>query len=368
MNREQLIEGANQKLALAPFKPGEWIGALSDLARATESSHAQLAGWIAPDGLPFSLVSDEPDGLIGHWLEAGGADPRHNPIVARGERMGVLEIVSDAEVISRDARRRHPMWGEFYDKVKLPHLCFTTLWREGPASLMLTLPRSPRDGVITDDQRSAFAAVAVRFQRAAMLARSLQQDGTRLLKGAFDAIAISALVLDGFGRLIGASRAAEDALRSGTLVQIRHGKPRVEGPAAGELDLAVQACLRDASAAPRTVRTRSRRGKGLLRISPLPRHACDFGFGAAVLVVIEPDAPQDRPAQPDIPALLTPSERVIAAALIDGHRPREIAEMRASSIETVRTHIKNIYAKAGVGGHIEFMIKARPPRPADQSE
>ena len=54
---------------------------------------------------------------------------------------------------------------------------------------------------------------------------------------------------------------------------------------------------------------------------------------------------------------LSPREREILPLLADGLRYKEIADELNISIETIRTHIRNIYQKLEVGSRTEALNK-----------
>lgn len=357
--RAALLDEMSTTLLAAPFQPDAWMGALGLLAEATGSSHGELIGWNGPYSVPFNLISDLPDDaaeLVAAWERDGGADPLQNPIVRRGTLTRNLEVVSDDEIISRDDRKSHRIWAEFYDKLDMPHICFTPLWRDGHAQLMLTVLRSSRDGVIDADQRRLFAASAPAWQAAATLARALRNEAGRLLAGAFDTLSIAAVVVDGFGRPMSVSSAAQSAFDGGRYLRVTRG---VLCDAAGR-PINLAPVLQPPQRAHAIRLTGEGGGSLVLRASPLPRAALDLGFGAAALVVLEPEggaAPIELPLH--IAARLTPAERTIANHLLAGERPAQIADRRGIAVETVRTHIKRIYAKCDVAGVVEFLAKAR---------
>lgn len=363
-DREHLIARAGEALALAPFRPAEWLTALRCLAQATGSSHGRLAGWIAPGALPFYLMTDEPEGVMQRWIDIGGIDPARNPIIAGGLKAAVLEILSDTEIISADERRRHPMWGDFYDKVGLPHLCFTTLWRDAAAHLVLTVPRSVGDGPIDDDQRNAFRTLAHMFRSAALVWRSLKNEEAQIAKGALDVVSVAAVILDGFGRVAAVSKAAEEILRECKTVRVRDGRLEGVNGAFAQVEAAVRACFGGCGAAHLTLPDHAGEGGALtLRVAPFRREADEAGFGAVAIVVLERAAQSavqsaSHGLRAELAAVLTPAEREVAAALLGGARPIEIAQRRAVSVETVRSQIKHIYQKAGVSGYMEFVAAA----------
>lgn len=59
---------------------------------------------------------------------------------------------------------------------------------------------------------------------------------------------------------------------------------------------------------------------------------------------------------------LTLAEAEVAASLMDGHEPRQIAERRGVRVSTIRTQIRNILAKCRVGRQIDLVkLIARLP-------
>ena len=62
---------------------------------------------------------------------------------------------------------------------------------------------------------------------------------------------------------------------------------------------------------------------------------------------------------------LTRTEAEIANAMFSGMNPREIAETRRVSIETVRSHIKNLLQKTESSRQVELVVKLS--RLTDQS-
>lgn len=363
MGRQADIAGVIDRLAEAPYAEDQWPEALRLLAAATGSTFSQLAGWTKRGQLPLNLTWNEPDGMIEHWMALGGTDPDINPVVRVGLRTPELRLLSDDEVMTRDARKRLPLWQDIYEAYDLPHPCLTTIWRDGvdPSyHLILVVNRNGRAGSIEPAERAAFAAIALRWREAALLAQTVGQEGGRVLAGAFDALSVAALALDAFGRIVAVSQAAEALLRETRVIGVRHGRLRgATAAAARTLDqlLAPFHILRRPPPAPVAAELRGNGQTLCVRVSALPRHRFAAGFSAATLVVIEP--PSTPLLSPGLVALFTPAERDIAAALLRGERPSQIAAARGVSISTVRSQLKVIFAKADVGGQVEFIAQAR---------
>lgn len=346
-------------LVRAPFEAGRWVTALTATAHATGSGSACLVGWLASGEVFGVLARDQQAGMRRDWLEHGGNDPRRNPLVRHGMLSPLMREFSDEEVISPDERRRHPLWNEFYKKIGFTHYAVCHISRRGNGHLSLQVSRTPKQGPIEDGQRRVFRELARHWRNAATLSSALKSEGTRLLAGALDGLSLAAVVLDGFGRIVAMTPAAEKILCRGTLLRANSGG--IAAAAAQEsatLDAAVQGSLGNlwdagiASAFP----MRGRNGSSAhIRVSPLPRDN-DIGFGAAAMIVIDkagdPDcAPHTRPECFG----LTPAETEVARAIISGRRATHIARERCVSIQTVRAQIKSIYAKAGLHSRAELM-------------
>lgn len=60
-----------------------------------------------------------------------------------------------------------------------------------------------------------------------------------------------------------------------------------------------------------------------------------------------------KPARPEIPTVLTPTEEEILRMIARGKSVKEIAHERTSSIHTITTHKKNIFRKLGINNVYE---------------
>lgn len=69
------------------------------------------------------------------------------------------------------------------------------------------------------------------------------------------------------------------------------------------------------------------------------------------------DAFRATPAQPDAAAVLSPREKEIIGHLAKGYLYKEIAGQLGLSVETIRTHIHNIYEKLHVRSRTEAVMK-----------
>jgi DNA-binding NarL/FixJ family response regulator len=99
-----------------------------------------------------------------------------------------------------------------------------------------------------------------------------------------------------------------------------------------------------------SVRTRRPRGPKLSPAIPTPLdlRATRASVGAEKLVVFS--LPLGPPA---LPETLSPAERAIALALLDGRSNSEIAKARRTSVRTVANQLASLFRKLGVGSRAE---------------
>lgn len=294
------------------------------------------------------------------WTAHGGNDPRRNPLVARLLRTPVLREFSEDEVLSSEERLRHPLWNEFYLRIAIPHYCVCPIWRDADGYLVaVQLSRTTAQGEIPESERKIFRRLARPWRDAAMISRTLKNEGTRLLAGALETLSIAALILDGLGRVVAMSEAAENILRAGEFLQLKSGTLTAQcDDSEAALASAVHCSIGSVEEGGRAAIARVRGLKGgvaSLRAHPLPREN-DIAFGAAAVVVVENASDDGIARSGGLEGFgLTKTEFEIATAVLRGRRVRTIARDRKVAYETVRSQIKSIYSKAGVHNRAEFM-------------
>ena len=302
--------------------------------------------------------------LTRDWTAHGGNDPGRNPLVAHLLHTPVLREFSEGDVLSSEERLRHPLWNEFYLRIDIPHYCVCPIWRDADGCLVaVQLSRTTGQGEIPEGERKIFRRLARPWRDAAMISRTLKNEGARVLAGALDTLSIAALFLDGLGRVVAMSEAAENILRTGEFLQLKSGtlKARCDDAEAA-LASAVQCSVgsfEDGGGAA-TAKLRGLKGGVVtLRAHPLPRENV-IAFGAAAVVVVENASDDGIVQSGGLEGFgLTKTEIEIATAVLRGRRVRTIARDRKVAYETVRSQIKSIYSKAGVHSRAEFMSQRK---------
>jgi DNA-binding CsgD family transcriptional regulator len=360
-SRVSHFDSAAAHLLRAPFDQEQWLPALSATAGATGSANATLMGVLSSGETQFALSPSRPQPIMREmlrdWVACGGNDPKRNPLAARALSSPVLHEFSDADVISAEERRHHPLWNEFYNRHGLPHFGICSIWRDADSQILLTLSRTQGQGAIPEGARSTFRRLAKRWHDAATFLHAMKTEGTKLLTGALDGLSIAAIVLDGFGRVVAVTTAAQAIITAGKFLRLKRG--RIEVIWAHEesrLERMVRGCVGSMREKGRSAVLRLRNSQGAaitVRAWPLP-HQNDLAFGPAALLILEP---QGSPGLTDFG--LTAAEIEIAGAVMAGVPVRDIAQRRCAKYETVRSQIKSIYSKAGVRSRAEFTARCK---------
>lgn len=94
-----------------------------------------------------------------------------------------------------------------------------------------------------------------------------------------------------------------------------------------------------------------------IHISPIRTSNVPTSEPIAAVAFVNDPIRRQRPAEELLRALyrLTPAECRVALLMVDGNIPKKIAEMVGVSVETVRSQIKSIFAKAGVNRQSELI-------------
>ena len=344
----------------AALRPECWHDTLAQLARATGSAHGQLIGIGGTRAAELNVISDFDPALIEQGPALGIYDPgASSRIVAAqtAERANRPDaIVHEIDYAAARPLLTSDVYLEFCERADIPHGCQTNLVVDGDGLIGLATLRSYRDGPTTADQRAIFARASEAARRGVRLQERLAGEQARLMAGHFELIGLAAFILGDRGETIAMTAAAE-ALLSGGRVRLRHGRIEAAGTPLSLRD-ATDALVRDDGAPHIRLRLDTApcaTPSLFLEGFRLPRTPWGVGQTPRAIVIAGP-ARRDR-AQ--IARFLTaayrlsPTEIDIALRLHTGESRASIAGGR--SIETLRTHLKSIYAKTGVEGEAALM-------------
>lgn len=322
---------------------GTWCSALERLAHSAGSQHGELIGVGADGAVPFNVMTNVDPTFAADFAAIGGGDPAINPRVKAGLGAPPLKVLTESDFITADEYRRNPHVQEVSRRWDIGFLCLTTLQRENGLLIGLAVGRSQRAGHITNEERSCFASVAPHVRAAVRAQMALEGQGSALVAGAMEALAIPAFVCDRFGRVQALTPSAEKLIATGRGLELRQGELRACHP--GDTKMLAEA-IRQATvgltkpAAPpdKTVLVRGRTAALdpiVLDVIALPRQwQHEFNFTPRVLVVARgarhavDGGDARRSALLQAAYRLTASEADIALRLAAGKTAEAIAESR----------------------------------------
>jgi len=328
----------------AALQPDLWLGALDALASHTGSGHGQLIGVGGAREIPFNIVTNFGPELI-------VASPRH---VERGFYDPVLHESHYDRVIPHLATTDYVDWCE---EIGIPFGCQTNLVIDNFGVIGLATLRDRKDGRTTAAQRKIFANGARAARRAVRLQEKLEGEQAKLLAGAFDAIQVSAFIIDARGQLLAHSVGGEAMLDAG---DVRLSGQSID--AAGvpfTLRQMIQAGLDHVRT---QVATAEDRPPLMIEGFRLPER--DWSLGKLPHAILIANGPKrDRAGVAHYLAAiyrLSPAEADIAVRLFEGKSRIRIAGERGVTTETLRGQIKQIYLKCAVDSEAGLMRLLAP--------
>lgn len=350
----------------AALQPDLWLAALDTLATRTGSTHGQLIGVGGAREIPFNIVTNFEPEMIDFFAASGWTSESHNFRVAasnrhveRGFYDPVLHEADYDQVIPDLASRDYVDWCE---EIGIPFGCQTNLVIDNFGVVGLATLRSRRDGRTTPAQRRTFAEGAKAARRAVRLQEKLEGEQAKLLAGAFDAIQVSAFIIDVRGRVLAHSAGADAIVDAG---DIRLSGRVLDGAGAPfTMRQAVQALVAEDGLDHIRTKLATPAGRPPLMIEGfrLPDRSWSLGkLPHAILIANGPR--RDRAGVAAYLAAiyrLSPAEADIAVRLFEGRTRSDIAEARGVTAETLRGQIKQIYLKCGIDGEAGLMRLLAP--------
>ncbi|MGE5500369.1 MAG: helix-turn-helix transcriptional regulator [Ignavibacteriales bacterium] len=346
---------------------GDWISALNAMADACGAESGELIGVGSDAAVPFNWVTRRDTHLADDFVRFGFSSPTVNPRVREGLSAPVMRAWHEVQCSTQDELRRNFSYADFCRSYDIPYGSQTTLMRENGMLIGLATLRGEARGVPQGEHRAAFEAIAPQVRSAVKMQMALERQGSAIIGGALGSLDLAAFVCDRTGLVRAVTPAAEAALAA-NVMRLKAGRlstPRTED--SRMLEAAIAAAAEGPTPGRPSLRTLVLRGGGgpgdfeVADVITLPRREYSFGFEPRVLVTLRT---AHRRAS-DLPKVLsgafdlTPVEASIAVSLADGQSRNEIAAERNTSVETIRSHIKKIFAKLDVKREAELAPRLR---------
>ena len=191
----------------------------------------------------------------------------------------------------------------------------------------------------------------------------LDERAVVLQSAALEASDVAALLLNGDGRVISITRAAEHILRNTKALSCTHG--RLAG-GSGPANTAIQTAVAKVTQQPHRLqgdRVHSKielRGDVVehltLRFAPISRDVDDLPSGAVAIVTLEAATDNHRPQNDHIEAFnLTPAQHRLVMALVSGHTLNSYSETAGISVNTARNQLRQVFHKTGASRQSELI-------------
>lgn len=351
MSDEADFQRLTDRFHAAAIGVDSWPDALQALADACGSRSGQLIG-LGARTVQFNWLTNVDPNVVGEFVALDGGNPNVNPRVRAGVTAKTFAPLTEADFMTPEDQDDIPIYADFFRRYDIPFICLTNVVKTRDTVIGLSVNRSRREGNAGENVKRLISAVGPHVRAAVRTQLALEGQGAALIAGAMDALSIAAFVCDEAGIVLARSNGAETLLSADGPLLLRGG--RLAGTQSGDADRINGAIARACKPAggPEAVVVPTGDGQLplVLDISPMPRRAHGFSLQAAVLVVARVKRLEDVAEQRLLREAfgLTPAEAEIAVLLVAGWSPAEVAERRVSSIQTVRTQIRSLYAKVGV--------------------
>lgn len=344
----ELSEQFIDRIYEASFAPEKWSLLLEDLAKAIDGMGGCLftvvrgaSAYVASQSMAPHLDAFMRDG----WTEL-------NTRSARAIALGHPGFLTDLDVYSAAELETEPIYRGFLRPRGMGWGAGLYIPLATGDILAFGLERSTDSGPLESRYMEALERLRPHIVRAATISAQLGLEKTRAGADMLETLGLPAAILGGQGQLLVCNRQMEglipDVIRDGSArIQIADKK------ADAQLEAALAAFALGngrGSAQSFPIADRDRRTSAVVHLLPAKGAALDiFSRIHSVLVVIPLSASNAPPAKM-LQAMFdfTPSEARIAAALAEGRSIDAIGEDFGIARETVRSHLRSIFAKSGV--------------------
>ncbi|MFG1301292.1 helix-turn-helix transcriptional regulator [Xanthobacter sp. V3C-3] len=280
----------------------------------------------------------------------------------RPQRLGRLNhpgFVRDSDHFTPEEIAADPVYQNFYFKRGLGWAMGTMLQVPSGDALVFSFERAFARGVVEMEHVHFFDQLRPHLARAALLGAHFGLVRAKAMAEALAQSGLPAAVLRGRGRLY-ATNALFDALMPG-LVQDGPSRLQVSSQAADRLFAEAAASIQSGGAGRRVYSIPvpadgAGRAPAILHLLPVRREAYDVLNSASALLIVTSVDRSTVPTAEVVAGLfdLTPAEARVARRIAEGATVDAIAIEHGLSRETVRTHLKQTFAKVGVTRQAEL--------------
>lgn len=356
MSSVEAIEQAARVLEEAALAPETFPAALASAASLLGATELSLVNASGPT--PAFIHSAQASDMHAAYFKGGWdrVDLRHHSFVRLGPTQG--KVVSECELLADAARARSPFYQEFCPQFDIHH-CLSWSYELDGEAWGYTLLFDSHQGALSASAIARIQRLAPVAIRAGMLATKFR---LARAKGIAEGLAHSgraAVVLDHEGRCVFATASAERLFD--TEFGVRQSRLWAADADANArlhyLSESIRSPIGSISPEPLVVyRGFDRRPLVIQPVRIVGKNMDTWPGARVVLMLFDPAArPVANRTMLRQAFDLTNAEARVAALVVEGLSPHEIAERLALNVSTVRQYTKQLLAKVGVNRQSELV-------------
>lgn len=333
--------------------PERWPSALHKLGRSLGARGGNL---IRSTAAQLEMQSSPGIAEVTREFAREGWNERNTRVARLLERSGYAGFLTDSHLHTDEELTSLPMYTEFLNK-------------RGVAAGAATIVQGARNDALivaveafADHPASRLAVPALdrlrpHLARACILSSEIQAAKVFGLVQAFNSVGSAIGLLDYAGRLI----AGSDLFMGYFSELMTEGTSRLrllDDPSDKRFGLALAHLDRHKAGLSLAVRNKDRVGAAVMHLIPARNDARELFSKVATFAVIARPGNDLLPGADIIAALfdLTPAEARVARGIAQGLPPAEIARDLGQSYETVRSHLKRVFAKTSTKRQNELTL------------
>jgi DNA-binding CsgD family transcriptional regulator/PAS domain-containing protein len=340
------VRSAIENLYEAGFERSLWQAGLGRLCDSIGADSAITVPRVAAEDtiiLPFSsdLAEFAERFVVDGWYRDDYRANRGWPLTDRGQT-----IVLEQDIATEEDHAREPIYQELmlpYGKKWWGGITFKSPSRQ----YVLSVFRGSRAEMFAEQDRPLFEAISGHLARIVTTAERVGWVQTSLGLGVLEAMDEAAILLDGQGRVLEMTGAAESLMGDSFTVIGRQVSSLHKG-VARKIGVAVQKAIAEGPDGSPPLRI-ERQGKRplLIDLLPVPNRFDGVFFFARFMLLITDLERQPLPSTTLLRQVfgLTSAEAQIAVGLTSGMSLSEAAENCGVTRETAKTHLKAIFFK-----------------------
>lgn len=267
-------------------------------------------------------------------------------------------FITDHDGFTEDELRTDPFYAEFLRPRGLGWCAGSAIFVPGGDTLVLSIEREYRRGPVSAAEVATLDTLRPHLARAAAFSARLSLERVQVTTQALGLLGLPAAVLGMRHQMI-AANALFDAMVPHVF---RDGRDRLSLVNAAADQLLADALMRSAARAGGAVQSiplpaTEERAAMVVHVLPVRGAAHDVFAAARTIVLATPVTAGPAPGRELLEGLfdLTPAEAAVAQGIGLGRTVEEIAAAQGAARETVRTHLRHIFAKTGVHRQAELV-------------